>query len=101
MGPVTPTKVASYALLFAGLAVLLAGRWVDALAGGFGWGIALILVALSFLVDALLPGGSELSDEQVVMLRHAGIPYRPGAEKVVSLVLGVPLLAAGLVLTLG
>ncbi|HEV2745805.1 MAG TPA: hypothetical protein VGW34_00725 [Allosphingosinicella sp.] len=101
MGPVTPTKVAGYGLVLAGLALLLAGRVIDALGGSFWAGVALILIALSCLVDALLPGGSELTDEQIVMLRHAGIPYRKGAEKVVSIVFGVALLGGGLYLLLG
>lgn len=96
MGPMTPTKWASLGLLVAGFAILLFGSRLPAtLAGGAGTAAGLVLIGLSCLVDALLPGGSELTDEQAVMLRHAGIPYRPGAEKVVSSVLGALLVLAG------
>ena len=96
MGTMTPTKAASFALLFAGFAVLLFGsRLSDALAGSAGTAAGLVLIGLSCLVDAVLPGGSELTDEQAVLLRHAGIPYRQGAEKVVSTVVGAVLVLAG------
>lgn len=94
MGPVTPTKIASYGLLLAGFAVFLGKSIAPALRGDFGTGIGLILIGLSCLVD-LLPGGSELTDEQTVMIRHIGIPYRPGAEKWLNFVCGIALLAAG------
>jgi hypothetical protein len=101
MAPVTPNKIVSYSLVFAGLALLIAGRAVDSLGGGFWVGVALILLGLSCLVDSLLPGGSELSDEQIVMIRHLRIPYRPGAEKVVNVLCGAALLAGGAYLSLG
>ncbi len=101
MGPVTPNKIVSYTLLFAGLAFLIGGRVIDALSGSFWAGIALILLGLSCLIDALLPGGSELTDEQIVMIRHMRIPYRTGAEKIVSALCGVGLLGGGLYMSFG
>lgn len=98
MGPVTPTKIASYGLCFAGLFLLLAGRAIEAVQGGFWAGVALLLLALSCFVDSLLPGGSELTSEQVAMIRHMGMPYREGAEKVASIILGLVLLLGGLYL---
>lgn len=98
MGTVTPTKVASYGLCIAGLLLLLAGRVVEPLQGGFWAGIALLLLGLSCFVDALLPGGSELTPEQVAMIRHIGLPYRDGAEKIASIVFGAVLLLGGLYL---
>ena len=98
MGPVTPTKIASYGLSIAGLLLLLAGRAVETFQGGFWAGIALLLLALSCFVDSLLPGGSELNPEQVAMIRHIGVPYREGAEKVASVILGVVLAGGGLYL---
>jgi hypothetical protein len=94
MGSVTPTKIVSYSLLAAGFGLLLARAAAPALRDDFWTGVALLLIAGSFLVD-LLPGGSELSDEQAVMIRHIGLPYRPGAEKWVSLIAGLGLLAIG------
>lgn len=99
MGPMTPTKVASLKLCFAGIAVLIGRRMIEPWSGAFGIGVALLLFAFSFLVDALLPGGSEISDEQVAMLKHMGIPYRPGAEKILSIAIGVVLLPIGVYLT--
>jgi hypothetical protein len=98
MGTVTPTKIASYGLCFAGLLLLLAGRAVEALEGGFWVGVALLLLALSCFVDSLLPGGSELTDEQVAMIRHVGLPYREGAEKIASIGLGALFVLGGLYL---
>ena len=95
MGPATPTKIVSYGLCFAGLLLLLAGRAVEVLQGSFWAGVALLLLALSCFVDSLLPGGSELSAEQVAMIRHMGMPYREGAEKIASVVLGLVLLGGG------
>ncbi|HEY9554939.1 hypothetical protein [Allosphingosinicella sp.] len=94
----TPTKIASYGLCVAGLLLLLAGRVVEAVQGSFWAGVALLLLALSCFVDSLLPGGSELSDEQATMIRHMGIPYREGADKIASIILGVLLLIGGLYL---
>ena len=99
MGPMTPTKIASLGLCFAGIAVLIGGRIIESWSGGFGVGVALLLIGLSFLVDALLPGGSELSDEQIAMLKHMSIPYRPGAERILSIAIGVVLLPIGIYLT--
>ncbi len=101
MGPVTPNKIVSYTLLFAGFALLIGGRVADGLSGSFWVGIALILLGLSCLVDALLPGGSELTDEQIVMIRHMRIPYRAGAEKVVGALCGLALLAGGVYISFG
>lgn len=101
MGPVTPTKIVSYGLVFAGLALLLAGRTVDSLGGAYWIGIALILLGLSCLVDSLFPGGTELTDEQIVMIRHLRLPYRKGAEKVVNIVCGIALLFGGAWLSFG
>jgi hypothetical protein len=101
MGPVTPNKIVSYTLLFAGFALLLGGRVIDAVGGSFWVGFALILLGLSCLIDALLPGGSELTDEQIVMIRHMRIPYRAGAEKVVGSLCGLVLLAGGTYLSFG
>ena len=94
MGPVTPTKIASYGLCIAGLLLLLAGRLVEPLQGGSWAGIAVLLLGLSCLVD-ILPGGSEISAEHVTMIRHLGIPYRDGWEKIASAILGVLLMAGG------
>ena len=94
MGPVTPTKIASYGLCIAGLLLLLAGRLVDPLQGGYWAGIAVLLLGLSCLVD-ILPGGSEISAEHVTMIRHLCIPYRDGWEKIASAILGVLLIAGG------
>src|SRR3546814_10397030 len=94
----TPTKIASYGLCVAGLLLLLAGRVVAAVQGSFWAGVALLLLALSCFVDSLLPGGSELSDEQATMIRHMGIPYSEGADKIASIILGVLLLIGGLYL---
>src|SRR3546814_11221411 len=98
LGTRTPTKIASYGLCVAGLLLLLAGRVVEAVQGSFWAGVALLLLALSCFVDSLLPGGSELSDEQATMIRHMGIPYREGADKIASIILGVLLLIGGLYL---
>jgi hypothetical protein len=95
LGPVTPTKVVSYGLCIAGLLLLLASRVAEPLQGGFWAGIALLLLGAGCLIDALLPGGSEISPEQVAMIRHIGLPYRDGADKVVNGVAGVLLLASG------
>ena len=100
MGMVTPTKVASYGLCIAGLALLIGGRVVPEIQGSFWIGIALLLIALSCLVDALLPGGSEMSAEHIAMMRHAGIPWRDGTEKVASIVVGCALGLGGTYLLL-
>lgn len=98
IGPVTPNKVASLALLFAGLAAFACARFIKAWDGEYWAGIGLLLLAASFLVDALLPGGSKPTDEQVAMVRRAGIPYRDGAEKIMGLALGGAFLAGGIYL---
>ena len=46
MGPVTPTKIASYGLCIAGLLLLLAGRMVEPLQGGYWAGIAVLVLGL-------------------------------------------------------
>lgn len=94
-GEMTPTRIASYGLTFAGLALLLAGRIVPALQGSWWIGIALLIIAIACFVDALLPGGSELTDEQIVILRHSGVPYRDGWIKIANLILGVALALGG------
>jgi len=100
IGPITPNKVASLGLLFAGIATLASARLVEALDGGLWAGIALVQFALSFYVDAILPGGSKFSDEQIVFMRHYRIPYRPGGERIFSLVLGTMFLLPGAYLTI-
>ncbi len=98
-GPPTPTKVLSWVLFGAGLLALLGSRMA---APASGWlGVGLLMVGLSMLVDVLLPGGSELTDEQAVMVRAAGIPHPKAAHKWVSLALGVPLVSFGAWLIFG
>lgn len=99
MGPMTPTKVASFLLFGAGVAILLFGaRLVPGWDGGFAIALAALVLSSSFLVDALLPGGSELTADQVAMLKHVGVPYRPGAEKLLSIAIGIVLLLTGVYL---
>ena len=81
--------------LFAGIAILIAGRVVESLRGSLWAGVALILIGLSFLIDSLLPGGSKMSNEQVVMLKRVGIPYRPGGERPFFIAIGLIFAAAG------
>ncbi|HWH23043.1 MAG TPA: hypothetical protein VNT25_07140 [Allosphingosinicella sp.] len=95
LGPMTPNKAASITLLFAGIAALLAAKLVSGIDGSFWAGIGLIALGLSFLVDGLLPGGSQFTDEQVAMMRRAGLPDMAGAAKILDLVVGVPLLLGG------
>lgn len=93
-GKATPTKVLSWALFVAGVTGLIASRMVDS---DRDWwlGAAVIMIGLSMVLDAVLPGGSELSDEQVALVRHVGIPKPNIAQKLLSLVLGLPLIAWG------
>lgn len=98
VGPVTPNKIVSLTLLFAGIFSLAAARFVPSFDGGLWSGIALTLLALSFFVDGLFPGGSEFDDQQIVFMKHYGIPYRPGGEKLFSLGVGTLLLLPGLYL---
>ncbi|MDT9597418.1 hypothetical protein [Sphingosinicella rhizophila] len=101
--PLTATRVnrlVTYGLLFSAIIILVAGR-LGALQGG-GWTVAgLILFGLSCFTDPLLPGSTELTPQQVAMIRHIGLPYRQGAEKVVSMLVGTCFLASGLYLSLG
>lgn len=98
MGPMTPTKIASLALFGAGLLILLFGARLVPAWGDGATMIAVFVLSSSFLVDALLPGGSELAADQVAMLKQAGIPYRPGAEKILSIGIGIVLLLTGVYL---
>ena len=98
MGPMTPTKIVSLALFFAGLAVLLPLRLASNANSGLLTGIGLTLIGLSFLADALLPGGSELTVEQEVMLKHIGITTSTRALRAFSVVIGAPLTLLGLYL---
>lgn len=98
-GAPTPTKVVSWALFGAGVIAAIGSRFVD----DRGWwlGAGLTLIGLSLLVDALLPGGSELTPDQQAMVRHAGIPRPDVAHKGLSLLLGAPLALFGLWMMLG
>ncbi|SMF78581.1 hypothetical protein [Allosphingosinicella indica] len=99
-GAATPTKVVSYALFGGGAAAAIGSRFID---DGRSWwlGLGLILIGLSMVLDAILPGGSELSDEQQVLVRQVGIPQPAKAHKLLSLILGLPLTAWGVWTMLG
>jgi glucose dehydrogenase len=90
-----------YGLLFAGLALLIAGRAVPEIGGSFWAGVALLLMAGSCFAEALLPGGAKLAPEQVVMLSHLRIRYRSGLENWMNAALGALLLGVGLWLMFG
>jgi hypothetical protein len=98
MGPMTPTKILSLGLFVAGLAVLLSMRWATEIDGGLLTGIALALIGLSFLTDALLPGGSELTVEQEVMLKQIGLNTSTRGLRAFSVVIGAPLTLLGVYL---
>jgi hypothetical protein len=98
-GEPTPTKVLSWVLFALGVLVALGSRMADPASTWLGTG--LILIGLSMLVDVLLPGGSELTDEQIKLVRHAGIPQAHRAHKWLSLGLGVPLISIGAWLVFG
>jgi hypothetical protein len=91
----TPTKVISLALFFAGLAVLLPLRFTTDVDAGLLTGIGIALIGLSFRADALLPGGSELTVEQEVMLKQIGITTSTRALRAFSVVIGAPLTLLG------
>jgi hypothetical protein len=94
-------RLVTYTLLFAGLIILLAGRLTTAFQGDDWVAAGLILFGSSCFTDPLLPGSTELTAQQVAMIRHAGIPYRDGAERIVSLIVGTAFLASGLYVLLG
>ena len=99
VGKLTPTNILSYTLFFGGLAMLLATRFVDADRSLLS-GIALLLIAAGLFAEALLPGSQEFSDEQIVALRHARLPYRRGLEKWINGLVGAAALAGALYLLL-
>ena len=99
LGAPTPTKLASWALFAAGVATALGSLFMAA--GDFWLGIGLALIGLSMLVDALLPGGSDLDESQLALVRQIGVPQPRHAHKLVSVVIGTPLLVIGAYLAFG
>ena len=91
-GKPTPVTVASWTCFVLGL--------VAAIAGGSGltahsWlGIGLILIGASMLID-LLPGGSRINGDQQVLVRHAGLGSARRAQRLLALLFGTVLTAAG------
>ena len=98
-GAPTPTKIASWLLFGAGAGMAVGSRF----ATDKDWwlGAGLLAIGLSMLVDAVLPGGSELSAEQQTMIRHAGLGRPDVAQKGIGLVLGLPLTGLGLWMLFG
>jgi hypothetical protein len=93
----TPTNILSYTLFFGGVAMLIASRFVEADRTSLS-GIALLLIAAGLFAEALLPGSQEFTDEQIVAIRHARLPYRRGMEKWTNGLVGTAALAGALYL---
>ena len=94
-------KFVVYGPLLAGLALLVASRASEALREPLWTATALFLIGGSCLLEAVLKGGGELTDEQIATLRHLRIPYREGMERKVNFGAGVVIVAAGLWFALG
>ena len=91
-GKPTPVTVASWLCFAIGL--------IAAIAGGFGlaahgWlGIGLMFIGASMLID-LLPGGSQISGDQQALVRRAGLGNARRTQRMLSLLAGIGLGAAG------
>ncbi len=89
----SPARIASWTAFAAGL--LLAGGSRLALGQPWWLGAGLGLIGLSMLLDVLLPGGSRLSDVQIVTFRRIGIGDPQQWHRRASLFLGTVLLPIG------
>ena len=85
-----------YAPFVAGFALLIGGRVAAAFSDPLWTAAALLLLGASCLLEAGLPGGSKLTDQQIAALRHVRLPYREGMERAANLSAGVALVAGGL-----
>lgn len=59
---------------------------------------ALILIALSCLTYAALPGVGEISSHQQMLLGQMGVKYRPWMGRAANAVLGLVLCSSGLLM---